>query len=121
MVRMASVPRELSRRDSTPDAGDYREVIENSLRLQFFRKELKAGGVADLFVVDSGFCRAQTRVVKARLGILVGLVCLVSGCVAIPPLITVHHTEKDSSSADKKRIEELEQRVRELEQQQPRR
>ena len=74
-----------------------------------------------VFVVDRGFYRAQTGVVKARFGILIVLVCLFSGCIAIPPLISVQHSEKESSSADKKRIEELEQRVRELEQQQQRR
>ena len=54
---------------------------------------------------------------KARLGVIAVLLCLVSGCIAIPPLITVHHSEQDSTSSDKKRIEELERRVRELEQQ----
>jgi hypothetical protein len=72
--------------------------------------------------VDIGVLRAQTGVVKARFGILIVLLCLVSGCIAIPPLITVHHSDsKESSSADKKRIEELEHRVRELEEQLQRR
>ena len=63
----------------------------------------------------------KLRVMKALLGVLVVLLCLFAGCIAIPPLITVQHSESGSSSADKKRIEELEKRVRELEQQLQRR
>jgi hypothetical protein len=73
------------------------------------------------FVVDSGFYHAQTGVVKARLGILMVFVCLCSGCVAIPPLINVQHSEPKEGSTLKGRVDELERRVRELEAKQERR
>ena len=72
--------------------------------------------------MDSGFFRAQTGVVKARLGVLAVVLCLFSGCVAIPPLINVQHTEpKDTTDALKMRVEQLERRVNELEAKQERR
>jgi hypothetical protein len=76
-----------------------------------------------VFLVDSGCFPAQTGVVKARLGILVALVYLFSGCVAIPPLINVQHSEpKEGRDATlKARVDELERRVRELEEKQERR
>jgi hypothetical protein len=50
------------------------------------------------------------------------VLCLFSGCVAIPPLINVQHTEpKDSTEALKMRVEQLERRVNELETKQERR
>jgi hypothetical protein len=59
---------------------------------------------------------------KARLGMLVVLWCLFSGCVAIPPLINVQHSEpKESLDAQKARLDDLERRVRELEAKQERR
>ena len=59
---------------------------------------------------------------KARLGILVVVSCLFSGCVAIPPLINVQHTEpKETTDALKMRVEQLERRVHELEEKQERR
>jgi hypothetical protein len=60
---------------------------------------------------------------KARLGILAVLLCLVSGCVAIPPLITVHHedSKEPKDPALKSRVDQLERRVRELEERQERR
>lgn len=53
--------------------------------------------------------------VKARLGILIGVVCLFSGCVAIPPLVTVQHRGGTDDSSLKTRVEALERRVNELE------
>ena len=62
---------------------------------------------------------------KARLGILVVMVCLFSGCVAIPPLINVQHAEpkesRETRDALKTRVEQLERRVSELEAKQERR
>ena len=59
---------------------------------------------------------------KARAGILVVLLSLSSGCVAIPPLINVQHTEpKETTDALKMRVEQLERRVSELEAKQERR
>ena len=59
---------------------------------------------------------------KARVGILAVVLCLFSGCVAIPPLINVQHTEpKETTDALKMRVELLEWRVSELEAKQERR
>jgi hypothetical protein len=59
---------------------------------------------------------------KARLGMLVVLVCLFSGCVAIPPLITVNHEDKSPGDTGlRSRVEQLERRVNELEAKQERR
>jgi hypothetical protein len=57
---------------------------------------------------------------KARLGILIlAVLCLTSGCVAIPPLVNVQH-RGDPNEALKSRVEDLERRVRELETKTPR-
>jgi len=59
---------------------------------------------------------------ESTLGVLVVLLCLFSGCVAIPPLINVQHTEpKETTEALKMRVELLERRVTELEAKQERR
>jgi hypothetical protein len=71
------------------------------------------------------FSSTHFPVMKARLGILVVVVCLFSGCVAIPPLINVQHSEpkesRESRDALKTRVEQLERRVSELEAKQERR
>jgi hypothetical protein len=56
---------------------------------------------------------------KPRLALLTLLSVLAfTGCIAIPPLINVHHSESSKENkADKERIEELEKRVRDLERQ----
>lgn len=70
----------------------------------------------------AGFLVHTIHGMKARVGILVVLVCLFSGCVAIPPLINVQHSEpKDTTDALKMRVEQLERRVSELETKQERR
>lgn len=50
---------------------------------------------------------------KSLLGLLGAVVCLIflNGCVAVPPLVNVHHQDTGSKS----RIEDLERRVRALE------
>jgi hypothetical protein len=51
------------------------------------------------------------------MGIALILMFVCSGCVAIPPLINVQHSEpkEGRDSALKGRVDELERRVRELE------
>jgi hypothetical protein len=59
---------------------------------------------------------------KACLGLLVALLCLSAGCVAIPPLITVNHEDKGGNEVGlRNRVDQLERRVRELEEKQERR
>lgn len=53
-------------------------------------------------------------------GLLLAFICVVwlggSGCIAVPPLITVHQKESSTSDATlKSRLEELERRVQRLE------
>lgn len=69
------------------------------------------------FRLDRNFFHAHTGVVKARMGIALILVFVCSGCVAIPPLINVQHSEpkEGRDSALKGRVDELERRVRDLE------
>ena len=78
--------------------------------------------MASTIPLDSHSFRAQTAVVKARLGLALLLVFVCSGCVAIPPLINVQHSEpkEGRDSALKGRVDELERRVRELEAKQDR-
>ena len=53
--------------------------------------------------------------VKALLGLFVVLMCLSSGCVAIPPLVTVNKESDFDDPALRRRVEDLERRVRDLE------
>ena len=68
------------------------------------------------------FSSTHFPVMKA---ILVVVVCLFSGCVAIPPLINVQHSEpkesRESRDVLKTRVEQLERRVSDLEAKQERR
>ncbi|MGZ8901237.1 MAG: hypothetical protein ACXW3Z_14185 [Limisphaerales bacterium] len=69
------------------------------------------------FRMDTSMIPAQTDAVKARMGIALVLMFVCSGCVAIPPLINVQHSEpkEGRDSALKGRVDDLEKRVRELE------
>lgn len=53
---------------------------------------------------------------KTIRALLAGLVCsfLLTGCVAIPPLISVEHSGKEDSSVHS-RISDLERRIQQLE------